>query len=283
MSALTEIVWIVLRELRKSFRSTKGIALSVITLLVALSATLILAKVNQLTREKIPADVPLEEVNNQLQQAAGQLYEQMYNVDVAQALHGAPITLFFIFLPTIWLSPLMVAILGFDTVSAETQYKSVRYWTNRVRRTSYYLGKFFGLWSTVSLLTFVMSFLIWIVCIVRGVCTVSEIASWGLRFWLMTLPISAAWCGFAILIGSLFNSPMVSLIAIVASFFVIWVTWLIGSATNSLPLLHLYPNHYDRYLLLSSSIGIAKGIGGCLALATASVAAGALRFKMRDI
>lgn len=283
MSVFTEIVWIVLRELRKSFRSTKGIALSVITLLVALSATLILAKANQLTKEKIPAGMSMDEVNSQLQQAAQQIYEQMYNVDVAQALHGAPITLFFIFLPTIWLSPLMVAILGFDTVSAETQYKSVRYWTNRVRRSSYYVGKFLGLWSTVSVLTFVMSALIWIVCIVRGVCTFSEIASWGVRFWLMTLPISAAWCGFAILIGSLFNSPMVSLIAIVASFFVIWVTWLIGNASSYQALLHLYPNHYDRYLLLSSGIGLAKGLGGCVALTLAAVGAGTVRFNMRDI
>ncbi len=283
MSIASELVPIVLRELRKSFRSSKGVALSAFTLLVTVAATLLLVKADQVKRDQIPADIPMDQVREQFQQMAMKIYEEAYNVDVAQALHDAPIVLFLIFVPTIWFTPLVVAILGFDAVSAETQHKTVRYWTVRTHRVSYFVGKFLGLWSTVSVLTFAMSALIWTVCIVRGTSTAAETLSWGLRFWAMTLPISAAWCGIAILIGSLFNSPMVSLLTIFTSFFVLWVVWLIGNASHSAPLLHLYPNHYDRYLLLSSPLGLAKGIGGCLAIAAATVGAGAFRFTVRDL
>ncbi len=283
MSAATELVPIVLRELRKSFRSSKGIALTAFSLLCTLAATLLLVKADQVKRDQIPADIPMDQVHEQFQQVAMKVYEEWYNVDVANALKEAPIVFFLIFISTVWVAPLLVAILGFDAVSAETQHKTVRYWTVRTHRVSYFLGKFLGLWSTVSILTFTMSALIWAVCVVRGTTTAAETVSWGLRLWALTLPLSAAWCGIAILVGSMFNSPMVSLLTIFTSFFVLWVVWLIGNASHSAALLHLYPNHFDRYLLLCSPMGLAKGIGGCLAIATASVGAGALRFTMRDL
>ena len=41
--------------------------------------------------------------------------------------------------------------------------RRVRYWTLRTRRASYFVGKWLGLWATVSAVTFAMHALIWIV------------------------------------------------------------------------------------------------------------------------
>ena len=42
---------------------------------------------------------------------------------------------------TIWLTPMLVALMGFDSISADIQHKGVRYWTLRTRRASYFVGK----------------------------------------------------------------------------------------------------------------------------------------------
>ena len=54
----------------------------------------------------------------------------------------------FLFGVSLVLMPAVVLLLGFDSVSAERQHRTVRYWTIRTRRASYIVGKFLGLWAT---------------------------------------------------------------------------------------------------------------------------------------
>src|SRR5207249_987603 len=171
---------------------------------------------------------------------------------------------------TVWLGPLLVAILGFDAVSAEVQHRSVRYWTVRARRWSYMVGKFLGLWAIVSAMTLSMHAFIWILVVARGDATFGTTLAWGLRFWAVTLPISAAWCGIATLVGSLFRSPILALLVTFASFFVLWLAWIIGGVSGAEPMMYAYPNFYEEWLLSPRIERAGLGLAACVAFAAAT-------------
>lgn len=279
VSPLFEIGVVAQRELRKSFSSAKGIALLALSLLGGTGATLLLVKVEQLKREKL-GDVSPEVLRAMRERAATDVYG---DPATGKALAAAPDVLLAVLLLTVWLTPLVIALLSFDSVSADMQHKTVRYWTLRTRRGSYFLGKWAGVWGTVSAMTLAMHAVIWIVCVLRGEATAAAAFGWGVRFWLTTLPISAAWCALATFVGSLFKTPMVSLLAIFASFFVLWVVWLIGQVTHADALRYVYPNAFDALLLHPRVERAVLGLAACVGTAALYLAAGAVVFKKRDV
>jgi ABC-type transport system involved in multi-copper enzyme maturation permease subunit len=278
MNPLNEVLLIIQRELRRNFRSVKGIVLAVLTLLGGSGAAMLLVKFQQFKRTKL-ADVSPD----QLRALREEALSQVYDADTAKSLSHSPEVLYAVLLLTIWLTPLLIVFLGFDNVSSELQHRAVRYWTVRTRRASYFIGKFFGLWATVSAITLAMNVLIWLVCIARGEATAGETFSWGFRFWLTALPMSAAWCAIATLVGSFFRQPFLALLGICVGFFVLWLLWAIGVGTNTEALEYMYPNYYDK-LLLSSKIWTALGgLAACAGFAVVTVGAGSYVFARRDV
>jgi ABC-type transport system involved in multi-copper enzyme maturation permease subunit len=267
-----------LRELRRNFRSVKGIILSVISLIGGSGAALLLVKYQEFKRTKL-ADVSADE----LQQVREKGLAEVYDLDTAKSLSHAPEVLFAVLMLTIWLTPLVISMLGYDTVSSDVQYRSVRYWSTRTRRWSYFLGKFAGLFFTVSAITFAMHFLIWVVCIARGEANSGETFAWGVRFWATTLPISAAWCAIATFVSSLFRVPIVALLVTFASFFALWLVWVIGVASHADALTYVYPNFYDKLLLSPHAWRAFSGVGACAAIAAAALGGGMTVFAKRDI
>jgi ABC-type transport system involved in multi-copper enzyme maturation permease subunit len=168
-------------------------------------------------------------------------------------------------------------------VSADMQHRTVRYWTLRTRRWSYFIGKWAGVWGTVSAITFAMHALIWIVCVVRGEATAAASFGWGIRFWLITLPISAAWSALATLVGSLFKTPMVSLLVIFASFFVVWLFWMIGQVSHVEALMYVYPNTFDAMLVHPRIDRAMTGLAACIGTAALYLGLGSFLFKKRDV
>jgi ABC-type transport system involved in multi-copper enzyme maturation permease subunit len=278
MNPFTEVLLIVQRELRRNFRSVKGIVLAVLTLLGGAGTSMLLVKFQQFKRAKL-ADISPEQIRSLREEALSQVYD----ADTAKNLSASPEVLYFLLMLTIWLTPLLIVFLGFDNVSSELQHRAVRYWTIRTRRGSYFVGKFFGLWATVSIITLAMNFLIWVVCIARGEASAGDTFGWGARFWLTSLPMSAAWCGVATFVGSFFRQPFLALLGICAGFFVLWLVWAIGVGTNTEALLYFYPNYYDK-LLLSTKIWTAVGgLAACAGFAAAMVGGGSYLFARRDV
>src|SRR4029077_12246816 len=78
---------------------------------------------------------------------------------IAAYIAHMPLSLVTFLKVLVWIGPLLVALLGFDSVSGDLQHRSVRYWTVRSRRWSYLLGKFFGLWGIVSIVTLALTVL----------------------------------------------------------------------------------------------------------------------------
>jgi ABC-type transport system involved in multi-copper enzyme maturation permease subunit len=279
VSPLFEISLVAQRELRKSFSSAKGIALLVLSLLGGTGATLLLVKAQEFKREKL-GDVSPELIHEAREKAATQIYG---DPATGKALADAPEVLLAVLLLTIWLTPLIIGLLSFDSVSGDLQHKTVRYWTLRTRRWSYFVGKWAGVWGTVSVMTLAMHAVIWIVCVLRGEATAAAAFGWGIRFWLVTLPISAAWCALATFVGSLFKTPMVSLLVIFASFFLLWLVWMIGQVAHTEALMYVYPNAFDALLLHPRIDRAALGLAACLGTVGLYLGAGSFVFKKRDV
>jgi ABC-type transport system involved in multi-copper enzyme maturation permease subunit len=279
MNPLSEISIVVARELRKNLRSAKGIILLALSLLGGVVVTLGALKLEELKRTKLH-DMSGEAIRALREEALTQIYGDAVT---GKYLADAPEVLLALLSLTVWLGPLMIALLGFDAVSGDIQHRTVRYWTVRTRRWSYFVGKFLGLWVVVSGITLGMHLVIWIVCIARNEASAAETLAWGIRFWLVTLPISAAWCGLATLIGSLFRTPILALLVIFASFFALWVVYVIGNVSGATPVMYIYPNFYDVWLL---SARFDKALGGfaiCAAFAAATMGLGAVLFARRDV
>ncbi len=279
MNPILEVWIVVSREVRKSFRSVKGLIMFTLSILGALTCTFRIPRLEEAltTAQQIGAE--------QLHEAKANFFAEMYRSESAGArLADAPIKLVLLFWLAVWLTPLLVAILGFDGVPSDVQFRSIRYWTIRTRRSSYYVGKFVGLWLVISAITLVMHGLIWAVTIGRAEATASETLSWGIRFYLISLPISAAWCGIATLIASMFRAPILALLLTCTAFFTLFFAGaIVGPNLHNDVLQALYPNSYDAWMLSTNMSHAMGGLAITLGFAAVTTAAGAFVFSMRDL
>lgn len=287
MNPMSEIGLIVARELRKNLRSAKGIVLLILSLLGGTVVALLIVAVYQHELGEIASKLSASPDQLREAQRAGQekLFTEAFNdATTGRYLSTAPIPLVAMLVLSVWLAPLLIALAGFDAISGEVQYRAVRFWTVRTRRSSYFIGKFLGTWCAVSVITFFMNAFMWGVTIARGSFGAGETLSWGLRFWLISVPISAAWCGIATLVGSLFRTPILGLLTTFVAFFVVWFFgWAIARKFDVDWLGRLYPNNYDTWLMSAHPERVLAAIGICLLFAAVPLAAGTLLFRQRDV
>jgi ABC-type transport system involved in multi-copper enzyme maturation permease subunit len=306
LNPLLEIWLIVARELRKNMRSVKGIVMLGLSVLGAVASVLRQPWFEEVLKRA-------EEMGTlAYHDAKVQVWARMYRDEkVGERLADAPVRLVAFFFVAVWLTPLLVSVVGFDGISADLQYRSVRYWTLRTRRASYYVGKFLGLWAVVAAMSLVMHLIVGTVMVTRGDTLASQTMSWGLRFWLTSLPITGAWCAVATLIGSLFKTPIMGLLITCAVFFVMFFVGFVlpnvyagidqvnaqaSSATTAptaslvgetsytvIALRCLYPNSLDAWLLSPEPLRVLQGLGVFLAYAIATCVGGSLVFAQRDV
>jgi hypothetical protein len=145
------------------------------------------------------------------------------------------------------------------------------------------LGKCLGAWAAVLAVTLAMNAIVWVGTTVVGQLSFGYVLGWGLRFFLVSVPISAAWCGIAMLVGSQFKTPMLSLLVIFGAFFALWLLRIIAGYASAEWLAYLYPNFYDKLLLSPKPGDAAKGVLGTGLLAVLTTIAATQLFRRRDI
>jgi len=290
-----------MRELTRSVRSVKGIAVGAITLLGAIAASFLVVFMQNSDVEKAGSREALTELHRQI------LEKQTGDAALAGYLASMPEALTTFLGITVWLGPLLVALLGFDLVAGELQNKSVRYWAVRSRRSSYFAGKLLGLWALVGLVTLVLDLIVDVVAVAKGVVTGHELLVFAPRSWLVAFLIAGAWAAIATFISSCFRQPIVALLTTFGTFFVLWVVSAVGSALRlrevliaaaaaadtpdapppHLPAMHwyeyLYPNNYKELLLSPESKSVVIGLMLVLAYVIVAIAGGSVLFRRRDI
>lgn len=279
--------------MRRSVRSAKGIVLGVVTLLGALVTSYVLTYMEGAGRRGEGGALTTEQFNELKRQA---IEQQTGNAALAAQASSMPESLKAFLEVTIWLAPLLIALLGFDAVAGELQHRSVRFWTVRSRRSSYFVGKLLGLWCVVGLVILAIQGIAGTFALTKGYVSAGELVSWGLRFWLVAIAIAGAWAAVAIFISSCFRTPVVALLTTFATFFVLWVLGMAAgvSRVRSFAETHvldtsmrwyeyLYPNAYESLLLSGESRKILLGAAILTAFVACMGAAGAVVFQRRDI
>jgi ABC-type transport system involved in multi-copper enzyme maturation permease subunit len=276
MNPAAEVGLVAARELRKNLRSAKGIVLLVLSVVGGAATAYLMARYFQTKLSGVSADELRLEQEALFTQATG-------DPAMGKLMATAPLPLVMTLNLCIWLTPLLIALAGFDAISGELQHRTVRYWTVRTRRGSYFVGKFVGVWASVSAITLSMHVLMWSVSL-GGAYSFGATVGWGFVFWLVSLPISAAWCGIATLVGSFFRSPPLSLLTTFATFFVVWlVGFAISRAADVHWLSYVYPNNYDAWLLSPHAEKVGGALGICFGIAALTTAAGGAVFARRDV
>jgi ABC-type transport system involved in multi-copper enzyme maturation permease subunit len=276
LSPFAEVRLVTQRELRKSFRSVKGVLLTAMTLAGGAGAAMLFAWLDRSKRENMPVGMDPKA----LQEA---FFTRLYGDDTGKVLADAPYSLWIMLTATIWLAPLLVALLDFDAVSGELQHRTVRFWTVRTRRSSYMLGKYLGAWIAVLCVTLGMNVVVWGATLAVGDQSAASVLGWGLRFFLVSVPIGAAWCGIATLVGSQAKSPMISLLLIFATFFGLWLLRIFAGLSEHEWIAYVYPNVYDGLLLSPKPADAAWGLVGTGIITLATTALGIFLFERRDV
>lgn len=275
------------REVRKNLRGLKGIILLLLSIVGGSATSLLIV---DFVQRKVEGASKVA-----LHQAQAELLTQAYRDSaMGEYLADAPLPLLVMLNFCVWLAPGLIWLASFDTIAGEVQYRTVRYWTVRVRRESYYVGKFLGAWATVAVMTFCMHLVMWIVTLAKGSYSAADTISWGLRFWLVCLPIVGAWSGIALFVGSLFRTPISALLVVGFTFFGIFfvgaiVPALVAAARHNpedslaRAISFLYPNSYDRLLLSPKAEQALAGLGACFLLAAIPTAGGVFFLRKRDV
>jgi ABC-type transport system involved in multi-copper enzyme maturation permease subunit len=291
LSPAVEIRLLVARELRRSIRSSKGIALAALALLGAFVTSLVCVWVEGSNR-------------SQLGVASSQAYAEVKRDAIEKAtgdpafaayVSSIPSSLLAFLKVTIWLTPLLVALLGFDSISSELHQRTVRFWAIRTRRRSYFAGKLLALWTLVAAFILVLDSIAGAVVLARGYVTFGELMVWGARFWLVALAIAGAWAAIATLISSCFTAPTVALLTTFAVFFLLWLAGVGGfverlrdaNATGIVKDLswyeYLYPNAYDTLLLSPQASRVLFALAILTVFVVATLIGGSVLFQRRDL
>lgn len=266
MSPTREIALILQRELSRNFRSAKGILLGALCLLGSIGSTVLAVGAQDYEKKSFSS----EEARIVREQVISTLYDK----DIGKAFAGAPSTLFGMMVATVSLSWILSALVGFDAVSSELQHRSVRYWTVRGRRVSFFLGKGLGVFTVVTLFTLIMHLASWVVVVVRGGAPLGVTVDYGLRLWLVTVPVAFAWCSLTTFVSALFRSPILALLLTCATAFAFWLMSAIARVSELGWLGWAHPGHYDHLLLSPErwSLGVLAAFGwGAVFLVIGSV------------
>ena len=290
MSPAVEVRLIAFRELRRNVRSLKGIALGVITLLGALVSALVCVSIEGADRARALAE---NEVYAELKRQA--VEKATGDAALASYVASAPSSLLAFLKITIWLAPLLVALVGFDGVAGELQNRTVRYWTVRTRRSSYFAGKLLGLWAVVALVMLAIHLLADGVALARGYVRVGQIFTWGTRFWLAGVLIAGAWAALATFVSALFRAPVVALMTTFAVFFGLWLCGSIAFASLTMKAMetgvsgappwyeYLYPNAYDSMLLSPDTGKAMTAVVILVGFVAVVIVGGSALFQRRDV
>ena len=292
VNPVSETRFIFQRELRKSFRSIKGIILSVLTVAGGGGLALLLAQSDAVRQKQFHEKaIPLDQV---LKVKQDMLAWWFMDKPTGDHVGNAPMLLWALFAVSLVLMPAVVLMLGFDSISADRQHKTVRYWTVRSRRSSYVIGKWLGLWCTCAVVALGMHALIWAVCTIRGEAPFIDIVSWGFRFWLASMPILAGWCAVTVFISSLMKMPILALLLTAALFFVWWLIyfpfWVNSHAGGpeegvKVPsaLCYIFPNFYDRFILSPQPGPFLTGLAVLFGFSAVMLTASSALFAKRDV
>ncbi|MCU0655974.1 MAG: ABC transporter permease [Polyangiaceae bacterium] len=282
MSTMLEIGLTASRELRRNLKSAKGLAMGALFLLGGTGGSLLYARFTRYALERLGQGkvIPPEALRDAKLSALKEVYQEA----TAQYLVDCPTVLLFLFRGTLLAIPLLTLLAGFDSISGETQHRTLRYFAARAERSSIVLGKTLGLWVTISGLVLLLHLAVWVLSLINDDGTAAQIASWGPRLWALSLACAACYAGITALFSALFRTPAVALFVGVAALAAMGVLGLILNFMEGAgQLAYLLPSKYDSLLLSHEPTRVLGAIGALLAWTTVTSLTASELVRRRDL
>lgn len=280
MSAQAEVLITAERELRKNLRSAKGIAMFVLFVIGGLVPRL-LDLLAQKYAKDLGVTIPTDEV---IHQAKLEAFTKQYGEAAGKYLADCPTMLYALFQGTLLFLPLVILMVGFDTIAGETQHRTLRYMTPRANRTSIAIGKALGVWGVAGLMLLVLHATTWLLVIIEGKTAAGPMLSWGLRLWAFAAVYGAAYVGLTSLMSSIFKTPVVALFVGFGSVVVMGILRIgLGWSEKTQALTWAFPASYDKWLLSPDPTYVAGAVAVLLAWGATGVIFATEILRRRDI
>jgi ABC-type transport system involved in multi-copper enzyme maturation permease subunit len=285
VSPALEVQLVALRELRKSLRSLKGLVLLALTVLGGGSVMYLLLRVVRSFEQDELSHVDAASVQMMRLRAIKSFLD---SPDSADYLTKVPLILLLLGYLTVSFTPALVALAGFDSVSGELQHRSNRFWTVRVRKSSYLVGKWLGLWIVAAATMLPLHVAVWVMGISTGEITAAEVISWGPRVWLWWLPIAAAWSAMVVLASSLVRKPFFALVLSLLGALGLWIVskiflFLDHSHPGMGRLVFVDPSACVDLVGSGDAASTLVGIGIAAAFALSALGLAAILFERSDV
>lgn len=281
MSIGSEVGLTIGRELRRNLRSPKGLAMLALFLLGGAGGSLGYLQftqfaVNKLTDgREIPPDM--------MRELKLKLLMEGYPEAMARYLVDCPSVLLFLFRASLWAIPMLTLLSGFDMIAGETQHRTMRYMVGRATRPAIVVGKVLGLWAMVSLMALALNVVVWVIALVHKDGTASEVASWGLRWWALSLPAIGCYAGMTGLVSALFRTPTLALfVGIAGGMSMLVLRAVLGVIKQTQQAAYLFPGSYDGMLISNNPSELFGALGVLLAWAAATTFAACELVRRRD-
>jgi ABC-2 type transport system permease protein len=240
-------------ELRRALKSPR--VLLVLLLYVAFSAGVMLAAGALAHQAQAQADAQGQE----LQSPKVALLALLFGQDHAliESLLPLPAVLLVVFKLGLIFLPAYVAVLGFDTVSAELQTRSLRYLTVRTSRTALVLGKALALAAVVLLLVTLVQLgaFAYAVSNVPDFTPAEALRVWP-RLWGTTALVGLGMAGLTTLCSTAARSPALSLTLNFAALLAFWAAGTFGSGARVVRMLQQQMTQQEPGVSWQERIGL---------------------------
>jgi ABC-type transport system involved in multi-copper enzyme maturation permease subunit len=282
MSMLSEVGLTAARELRRNLKSAKGLAMGTLFLLGGTGGSLLYAQVARYALDRMSQGQTIPD--SALRELKLEALKQTYPEATASYLVDCPSVLLLLFKGTLLAIPLLTLLAGFDSVSGETQHRTLRYFAARAGRPSLVLGKTLGIWATVSGMLLLLHLAVWMIALIHKDGTVAQLAAWGPKLWLLSLACAACYAGITTLFSALFRTPAVALFVGVAALAGMGVLGLIfGFLDEAEKLSYLLPGKYDGLLISHEPVKVLGAVGALAAWAALTTGVASELVRRRDL
>lgn len=281
----SEIILTIIRELRRTIRSAKGIVGTALFMLGGIGFALVifntLSRMHYYEGDRSGRDrVQSAALNAMYDGVEGQEAIVRDLANMPEALIGFyPMATFFV--------GMLIFVWGFDAIAGDVQYRTIRYVTVRARRPSLVVGRWLALWLSSVIANLIVSLVLWAGLVAKGGYPVAIVGDYGLRVFAATSVFSLWYAALAIFCSSLYRTPVLGLLTALGVSTTMYV--LKGlSSINTMPtwvksLHNVLPGSWDDLMLSPMLSHWGVGAGVCLAWAIAAIAGASLVLNKRDV
>lgn len=281
---LREVLVVCARELRKNLRSAKGLVATLLFSLGGAASVLIYKAGSDFISDQSNGEATTANLRPLRLRALSAMYDN--DQTVAEYLADAPTALMAFYKMTLLFLPLLIILLGYDTLAGDLQHRTLRYSAARARRESIVVGKSLSLWVTVAAVSLIPTLFAWGSVIANDTPAATAL-KYGAHFWVMAVFFASAYAGLTTLVSSFFRTPIVALLTTVATSFVLFVVRLVLDKAD-LPewahkLKYVFPGSWETYMMSPKPQHFGAGMLACFAFMAACTGLACVLLRKRDL